>query len=151
MEQLKGLRKGLKQVIVSREAHEDGSPHIHCYLYFDKQFDLKNERFFDLGSYHPNIQSAKSLRAVQQYIKKDGDFIQEGIDYKQEVSAIQAHKAILGKRLIDGESLLLPTQEHPELLFKYKDIKANLEAYRADLVPVLPDARASFPISLGRS
>lgn len=149
MEQLKALRKGLKQVLVSRELHEDGEPHLHCYLYYGQQFDCKNERFFDLGSYHPNIQVAKSLRAVQAYVKKDGDFIQEGMDYAQEVSAIKAHSAVIAKRLIDGESLVSLTVEHPELLFKFRDIQANLYAFNQAKVPVLPRCSGFIPNSFG--
>ena len=138
LEALKGKRKGLKQVLVAREVHQDGTPHLHAYLYYDRTFDCTNERFFDLGSFHPNVQSAKSLRAVQAYIKKDGDYVQEGMDYAAEVAAIQDHKAYLGKRLIDGESLTDLVKDHPELVFKYRQIKENVEAYRRDLIPTLP-------------
>jgi len=147
---LKDKRKGLKSVLVSRELHEDGEPHLHCYLYYEKEFSCKNERFFDISGFHPNVQSAKSVRAVQAYIKKDGDFIQEGMDYAQEVSAITAHKAILGKRLIDGESLVDLTKEYPELVFKFKDIQMNVQAFFQAQVPILPRCQGFIPNSFGQ-
>jgi len=149
LQALKEKRAALKQVIVCRELHEDGEPHLHCYLYYEKSFSCKNERFFDLGSYHPNIQAAKSLRAVQAYIKKDGDFIEEGIDYRAELAAIGQHKAVLGKRLLNGESLVDLTTEYPELIFKFRDIEANVAAYFRAKVPVLPRCEGFIPNSFG--
>lgn len=149
LQALKAKRPGLTQVIVSRELHEDGTPHLHCYLYYDKQVSISNERYFDLGSFHPNVQSAKSLRAVQAYIKKDGDFIQEGIDYAANIAAITDHRAYLGKRLIDGESLTDLTKEFPQLLFRYKNLKENVAAFRADQVPNLPRCTGFIPNTFG--
>lgn len=146
---LKALRPGLEQIIVARELHEDGSPHIHCYLYYRSTVSVKNERYFDLGSFHPNVQSAKSLKAVRSYIKKDGDFIQEGIDYKEELQAIGAHKAVLGKRLIDGESLVDLTMEYPELLFKFRDIQANVQAFQQARIPAHPRCVGWIPNTFG--
>jgi len=150
LQALKGKRDGLNQVVVARELHEDGVPHIHCYLYYGKQFTCKNERFFDIQGFHPNIQSAKSLKAVQAYIKKDGDFIQEGIDYKAELNAIQNHQAVLGKRFLDGESPMLVLQDHPELFFQADKIDRCLAACAKWRTPVLPRCSGFIPNSFGQ-
>ena len=72
------------------------------------------------------------------------------MDYAQEVSAITAHKAILGKRLIDGESLVDLTKEYPELVFKFKDIQMNVQAFFQAQVPILPRCQGFIPNSFGQ-
>lgn len=146
---LKEKRDGLNQVVVARELHEDGQPHIHAYLYYKDRFSCKNERFFDIDSFHPNVQSAKSLRAVQAYIKKDGDFIQEGIDYASELTAIQDHKAVLGKRFLDGEDPVQILQENPALFFDLQKIENSLTIWKKWQVPVLPRCSGFIPNSFG--
>jgi len=147
LEALKGKRPGLKQILVSRELHEDGSPHLHVYLYFSEKFNCTNERFFDLGSFHPNVQVAKSLRAVQAYIKKDGDFIQEGMDYAAELSAIQDHRAVLGKRFIDGEDPVQIIKDSPALFFDLAKIQSALTIWKSMQTPTLPRCTDFIPNS----
>lgn len=142
-------KRPFQQIIVSRELHQDGTPHIHVYLYYSERFNCKNERFFDIGQHHPNIQSAKSLKAVQAYIKKDGDFIQEGIDYASELTAIQDHRAVLGKRFLDGESPMDILQEHPELFFQADKIDRCLAACSKWRTPVLPRCTGFIPNTFG--
>lgn len=64
----------LRYLLVSREKHEDGTDHIHAILGFIKKADIKNERYFDIDPYHPNIQAIKNFNATKAYVKKDGDF-----------------------------------------------------------------------------
>lgn len=146
---LKLKRTGLQQVIVSRELHHDGTPHLHCYLYYSTKFDCTNERFFDLADHHPNIQVAKSIRAVQHYIKKDGDFIQEGINYHAELHAIQDHRSVLGKRLIAGESLTDLAQEYPQIIFGFKKLYEDVSFYRSHTTPTLPRCTGFIPNPFG--
>ena len=52
------------------------------------------------------------------------------MDYKQEIQAREAKTKILGKRLTSGESLLSVLEDgNEELIFKFKDIEANVQAY----------------------
>ena len=149
MEALKAKRAGLQQAVVSRERHEDGQFHLHCYLYYEKQFSCRNERFFDIGQYHPNVQSAKSLRAVQQYIKKDGDFIEFGIDFRSEVDAIKNHRAILGKRFLDQEDPMAILKDHPELFFQADKIDRCLAVCAKWRTPVLAFCEGFIPNAFG--
>jgi len=61
--------------LISKELHKDGDPHIHALLLLTKEYNLKDERAFDIDEHHPNIQSAKRRTAVEQYITKDDDYI----------------------------------------------------------------------------
>jgi hypothetical protein len=54
------------------------------------------------------------------------------MDIVAETAAKQSHKKILGKRLMDGEDLADVMQDAPELIFEYKKLKTNIEAYFLD-------------------
>jgi hypothetical protein len=54
------------------------------------------------------------------------------MDIVAETAAQQSHKKILGKRLMDGEDLADVMQDAPELIFEYKKLKTNIEAYFLD-------------------
>lgn len=65
-------------MLVSKELHADGHAHLHALLKWDKKFDTRNERYFDIDSFHPNVQACKSIVKTSQYIKKDGDWMEKG-------------------------------------------------------------------------
>lgn len=77
----------IKHVVVARELHEDGSPHLHACVWY-KDLKCFNERSFDImwdrpGTdkeramvWHPNIQTVRKWHEVEPYVKKDGDFVE---------------------------------------------------------------------------
>lgn len=147
---LKFKRPGLEQIIVSRELHANGEPHLHCYLYYGTRFDCRNQAFFDIDGYHPNVQSAKSLKAVQAYIKKDGDFVQEGIDYAASLKARETHTRLLCKRILDGENPAVVIREaDPSWLLKAPLIEKALEVMKRWEAPTQPSCVGFIPNSFG--
>jgi len=60
--------------VEAQEAHQDGGTHHHVFIEFESTFSTRNERIFDIGGRHPNIQPVRSKRAVLEYVKKDGDY-----------------------------------------------------------------------------
>lgn len=63
---------------LSRESHEDGGIHAHCYIAWSTPIRLRSERKLDFGESHPNIQSVRSgHRRTWEYTGKDGDIIYE--------------------------------------------------------------------------
>lgn len=56
----------VEKLLVSKELHEDGNPHLHAYLKWSRKPDIRDERFFDFAEQHPNIQAC---RAPKQWIK----------------------------------------------------------------------------------
>nr|ABZ79678.1 RepA [Panicum streak virus] len=58
-------------ILVVRETHQDGTWHCHALLQCIKPVTTRDERYFDIDRYHPNIQSAKSTDKVREYILKD--------------------------------------------------------------------------------
>lgn len=65
-------------ICVSREMHEDGSPHLHAIVAFEKKLD-RSGSIFNLPNFNANIQP--SLRSVERsvaYVKKHDDFLEFG-------------------------------------------------------------------------
>lgn len=78
---LKLIFKHGEYFIVCQEAHEDGSPHLHAVIVCSKRCNIKSRSD---GS-HPcdfngkgNYQSCRSIQDSITYVKKDGNFIEEG-------------------------------------------------------------------------
>lgn len=67
-----------RYILVGSELHDDGGRHYHCALSFERKLDIRNAEFFDFCGYHPNIQSARRIKDVIAYCKKEGDFHEEG-------------------------------------------------------------------------
>lgn len=59
--------------LVAREQHEDGSYHLHAAVTFERRIDCRDARRFDFLGHHPNLQRARSIQDVAEYISKDGD------------------------------------------------------------------------------
>lgn len=68
--------KGVSDLIVAEEKHEDGNTHYHAYVGYSKKTDIKNPRFFDFNSCHPNVQVCKTVAAWKNYVRKDGNFME---------------------------------------------------------------------------
>lgn len=83
-EQLQKKFKGREWLVVARELHEDGTPHLHAALRLKKRRQFKVSSFADLSdgtsSFHGNYQAARSIREVVAYVIKDGEFLAEGVD-----------------------------------------------------------------------
>lgn len=56
---------------IGEETHQDGGRHLHAVFAFDRKRHIRSERFFDVGGYHPNIQSARNVKAVREYCEKE--------------------------------------------------------------------------------
>jgi len=55
---------------VAKENHADGQPHLHALVCFTKKFSSRNQAIFDCQGKHPNIQSARNTKAVDDYLEK---------------------------------------------------------------------------------
>lgn len=65
----------IKDYALTRELHEDGSPHIHAYIKCNRKANITNPKQLDLNYedtiYHGNYQAAKSPNSILSYILKD--------------------------------------------------------------------------------
>lgn len=71
--------KNLTYYVISQEVHEDGNLHLHALVCLASRLDIRSERYFDVGGFHPNIQATRNKEASKTYIKKDGNFIESTI------------------------------------------------------------------------
>lgn len=71
------------------------------------------------------------------------------MDYKQEIKAKDSKTAVLGKRLINKEKLVDLVRENPELVFKFRDIERNLEAFFLAEERTKPDCADVIPNTWG--
>lgn len=62
----------------STENHIDGNEHVHVLLQFARKLRHSDERRWDINCYHPNIISPRAINATREYIKKYGNFVEEG-------------------------------------------------------------------------
>lgn len=63
---------------VGHEFHEDGGDHLHVFAQFSTKLSTRNNRYFDIDGYHPNVQAARQPADCMEYCGKDGDFIDWG-------------------------------------------------------------------------
>lgn len=64
-----------KYVVVSRELHEDGSPHLHACVEYNT-VQRKPVNWLDFNGKHPNKQDPRRWDACKTYVKKDGDWVE---------------------------------------------------------------------------
>lgn len=79
----------IKQYYIGRELHENGEPHLHAAITFERKISTRNPRVFDVTHegvlYHPNIQKPRNWDAVVKYVTKDGNYI-DGEEFDDTVS-----------------------------------------------------------------
>lgn len=60
--------------ICCKELHQNGVPHFHAFLIWQKKQDVRSANFFDFNGHHPNIvANVRSVEKCIEYVKKDGD------------------------------------------------------------------------------
>lgn len=64
----------VEKIVVAEEEHQDGGKHFHAYLMFGSKITIYNQNHFDFEGRHPNVQSARSPKAVVEYCTKDGNY-----------------------------------------------------------------------------
>jgi len=57
---------------ISKELHQDGTPHLHAFIKLSSKLNTRDPRYLDVDGHHPNITRPRSIKAVVDYILKDG-------------------------------------------------------------------------------
>lgn len=68
----------IKDYVIAQEMHQDGSPHLHAFLKFERKINKRTADFADLrggppDGFHPNITAPRSIKAVITYVEKVSD------------------------------------------------------------------------------
>lgn len=83
--------------VVCQEKHEDGEFHLHAFMKFTTKVYWSPIKF-DFTSngitYHGNYQVAKSFRAVERYIQKDGNFISDNVNVEKFVTKYKSSQML---------------------------------------------------------
>lgn len=132
----------IKWYTVCIEPHSDGTPHLHACVHYSRKIHSTNSRFFDIGQYHPNIQTLKTAADFQRseaYCRKHGDFV-SNVDTKI------SKRTLLAKRILEyGKITRELIEENPEIIFcNY----ASISSWLADFGP--KKVKLSYPTNKKR-
>ncbi|KAH7543665.1 hypothetical protein FEM48_Zijuj02G0209400 [Ziziphus jujuba var. spinosa] len=70
--------RNINMEIAGLESHDDGNLHLHVLILTERKMDFRSPRHFDVDGYHPNIQPARSVQDVYQYVTKGGNYKEYG-------------------------------------------------------------------------
>lgn len=113
---------------IAQEAHEDGSPHIHCLIITEREKNVCDSRFFDIDGYHGNYQVARKRLEVFKYISKsDGDLL-TNLTEEQLHPGRKTTRAEIGKKILAGEKLEDLIDEYPHLIFGFTKLQQDVRA-----------------------
>lgn len=98
---------------IARELHQDGTPHLHCYITFSAKIDTRDSRAFDVVGFHPNIKKVnkgQAARNIQAYTQKGGDYVTNRDE-------VLGKRAMLFKSLQEeGDLSSTFVRKHPEIM-----------------------------------
>lgn len=132
----------LIEYVICKEDHADESKHLHAFFKLGKRTEFKSD-LFDFAGFHGHYESAKSWRAVKDYVQKNGDFI-SNINIR---SALQKHSkkfvADRNSKLINTDVKQLVDEGDISLLSVHTLLKAK-RAYFNSVKPPLHIKRHCF-------
>ena len=83
------------ECIIGRENHLDGGLHLHAFFMFERKFESRNVRIFDVDGKHPNIvRGYSNADAGCSYACKEGDIVAGGLDPGQLRAAVDRHGGV---------------------------------------------------------
>lgn len=66
----------IKWIVVCRELHRDGTPHLHCAIWLRSRVKTSSSDFFDfVGGQHGNYQVMRDPPDVVKYVTKEDDWV----------------------------------------------------------------------------
>lgn len=122
-------------MIVCHETHQDGEPHLHAFFNLEKPFRLGRQdmHFFDVGSFHPNIEHIRSPKDAIKYVKKGGEYSTFGIcPFKDQLTRKEQNE------LLQSKSLCSLVDEGIISLYQIPSIKRALDILRMEKQNKLP-------------
>lgn len=125
-------KKEISYIISNTENHQDHKEiHTHVLFQLTKRTTFHGERFFDIEGFHPKIETARDIEKSIDYIKKDGDFIEEGTPrYKKYVRQNQKEER---KQLIYDEIDRLKDEYYNDEKLTLQQVKKTLDDFIKNL------------------
>jgi len=126
---------GVDYMIVCRELHEDGFPHLHVLMTLKKKFETRSPTYFDVAGYHGNYQTARVSDDVREYITKyDTHPWEHGFYSGNNHSKVQ--KRAIENKLLLSKPLNELVDEGVVHLSQYKQYKEAIQSYKLDSIHV---------------
>nr|WP_015083759.1 replication-associated protein [Candidatus Phytoplasma tritici]AFW98267.1 replication-associated protein [Candidatus Phytoplasma tritici] len=125
-------KKEISYIISNTENHQDHKEiHTHVLFQLTKPTTFNGERYFDIEGFHPKIENARDIEKSIDYIKKDGDFIEEGTPrYKKYVRQNQKEER---KQLIYDEIDRLTDEYYHDEKLTFSKVKKTLDNFIKNL------------------
>ncbi|MBS2126562.1 hypothetical protein J8J04_02590 ['Fragaria x ananassa' phyllody phytoplasma] len=125
-------KKEISYIISNTENHQDHKEiHTHVLFQLTKNLEIENQRYFDIDGFHPKIETARDIEKSIDYIKKDGDFIEEGTPrHKKYVRQNQKEER---KQLIYDEIDRLKDQYYHDDNLTLNRVKRSLDEFIINL------------------
>lgn len=60
-----------EKYLVCEQTYQNGEPHFHVILVYEKRKQIGNSAFFDYLGIHPNIQTMRNMKAALEYVYKE--------------------------------------------------------------------------------
>lgn len=119
----------VEQYCICEEKHANGDPHLHAYIKLGRKCNCRTPTYFDIrvgeDVFHPNIQSVRSVVAVQKYIKKGGHYI-TNID--KIINNFDQAMELVKKRKLQEAVDLLKRKESKTMVLYYDRVVNNLKS-----------------------
>jgi len=113
----------IDHICVCHEKHKSGDLHLHIYVRFQKKINIKNANCWDIkdpkgigntenGYFHPNIQATRSAPNWYNYVKEEGNYIEDmnydflsPVNYNKRKADFLAFKRDIYTRNLDWSDL----------------------------------------------
>lgn len=103
----------IKEYCIAVEAHQDGTPHVHALLIFERKMHRDNERAFDIEGFHPNIQGIKTAadkERIFKYVCKDGNFLST-------ITVSKSKRELIADDIFKEGLTFEVVKRHPSIIF----------------------------------
>lgn len=139
-----------ERIIVSREDHADGTPHLHAYLGLYEKRNFTTATFADLflipDLFHGNYQAVHSVKATIKYVTKDKDYL-SNFDIEKPTTQKSRREWASDQVVNHRKPLHELVIEDPQLIFGYNRLLQDISSFcrdcstktSLDLPPFLPN------------
>lgn len=136
-----------KRLLVCQELHQDGDPHLHCYLEFSQALRTTDCHIFDMFGKHGKYEGCRSVNGTIQYCTKDANTklpnfkaswkIEEDPNFKKQFKTTRAEDfAPLVEGIETPEDLI---QKKPQYFINYATLSKSYQLFHeAKAVPKNP-------------
>lgn len=125
-------KKEIQCLITNQENHKDHKEiHSHVFLQLTKRINIKNPRFFDIEGFHPRFNFIENVKNYYDYVKKDGDFIEEGTPRHKKY--VRQNQKAERKQLIYDEIDRLKDEYYHDDNLTFNQVKKSLDNFIKNL------------------